>query len=290
MPLSTAPAAPKAPLPIVPRRMADEFESVEERFFFNDNALLTTLLVALSGVFPPGEAEFIKSVRLFADRIQDETLREQIRQFAAQEGHHASHHRRINEMFDRMGFEATGVSRFLEERLREWEQTRSPAERLAVTVVMEHVTATMAHFALTQPERFASLPDSSRTLIFWHAIEEIEHKAVAFDVYMATVGQRSRLRRRLLTQMLLFPLNIGLAQFKMLRRFRHRPSAREFAEAASFLWGRKGLIRGVMPQYLALLRRDFHPWDIDDAALVEHWKKRLGAALVPTGKGTGTIQ
>ena len=184
-------------------------------------------------------------------------------------------HRRVNELFDRLGFGATKVSEFLETQLRRWEKTRSHPERLAVTVVMEHVTATMAHFALTQPERFESLPASLRTLIFWHAIEEIEHKAVAFDAYNACVGERSRLRRRLVMQAILFPLNISIAQAKMLHRLGHRPSLREVRETLGFLWGRRGLIVGVLPQYLALLRRDFHPWDIDDSDLVAKWKLRL---------------
>ncbi|MEM7158945.1 MAG: metal-dependent hydrolase [Myxococcota bacterium] len=276
MPASTV-ALSKSRIPIVPRRMDMGFDDVDEevRFFFEDNSILTTLLVALSGVFPPGEKEFIQSVRLFMGQVHDEQLLRHVKEFAAQEGHHALQHRTVNAIFDRLGYPASGVSAFLEEKIERWTHERSDEERLAVTVVMEHLTATMAHFALQNPERFDSLPASMRELIFWHAIEEIEHKSVAFDVYDHCVGQKTRIRRRVLMQMVLFPFGIGTSQLKMLIRFRHVPRLREVLHAAKFLWGRGGLIPSVLPNYLAMLKPGFHPWDIDDSALVGQWKARL---------------
>ena len=54
----------------------------------------THVFDALSSVFPDGEAFFVRSVRHYADRIDDPGLRDRIRGFAAQEGRHSAEHDR----------------------------------------------------------------------------------------------------------------------------------------------------------------------------------------------------
>ena len=268
----------KSHLPIVPRRPKWDFADLKERLFFGGNGLKSAFVVALSGSFPPGEKEFIQSVRLFMDRVRDEKLIADVKEFTAQEGQHSLQHKLMNEAFDRVGYLATRVSAEFEVIEQEWAEERSDEDRLAATVVMEHITAVMAHFALTRPEEFDPLPESVRELLLWHAIEEIEHKSVAFDVYQECVGDRNRLRRQLLLHMVLFPLGIRDFQRMLLRELGHETTWRERAEMARYLLGPKGLVVSVLPRYLALLKPGFHPWDLDDAHLVEEWKGRLQTA------------
>lgn len=269
----------KSPIPIVPRRPRWDFADLKERWFFGGNGLKSAFIVALSGSFPPGEKEFIQSVRLFMDQIRDPKLVADVNEFTAQEGQHSLQHKRMNDAFDRLGYSATQVSEQFEEIEKEWAEERSDADRLAATVVMEHITAVMAHHALTRPEEFDPLPDSVRELLFWHAIEEIEHKSVAFDVYEECVGDRNRLRRQLLLHMVLFPMGIRDFQRMLLRELGHKATWKERAEMARYLLGPKGLVARVLPRYLALLKPGFHPWDLDDSHLVAEWKDRLGAAM-----------
>ena len=276
---SQASTRPKSHIPIVPRRPKWDFADLKQRFFFGGNGLKSAFVVALSGSFPPGEKEFIQSVRLFLDQVRDPELIEDVKDFTAQEGQHSLQHKLLNEAFDRIGYLATRVSEQFEEIEQEWIEKRSDADRLAATVVMEHITAVMAHFALTRPEEFDPLPDSVRELLLWHAIEEIEHKSVAFDVYEECVGDRNRLRRQLLLHMILFPLGIRDFQRMLLRELGHAPTWKERAEMARYLLGPRGLVVSVLPRYLALLKPGFHPWDMDDSHLVEEWKDRLQTAL-----------
>jgi len=269
----------KSHIPIVPRRPKWDFADLKERFFFGGNGLKSAFVVALSGSFPPGEKEFIQSVRLFVDQVRDPKLIADVKDFTAQEGQHSLQHKLMNEAFDRLGYSATRVSEQFEEIEQEWAEERSDADRLAATVVMEHITAVMAHFALTRPEEFDPLPDSVRELLLWHAIEEIEHKSVAFDVYEECVGDRNRLRRQLLLHMVLFPLGIRDFQRMLLRELGHKPTWKERAEMARYLLGPGGLVVSVLPRYLALLKPGFHPWDVDNSDLVDEWKDRLQGAL-----------
>jgi len=269
----------KSHIPIVPRRPKWDFADLKEVFFFGGNGLKSAFVVALSGSFPPGEKEFIQSVRLFMDQVRDPKLIADVKDFTAQEGQHSLQHKLMNEAFDRLGYSATRVSEQFEEIEQEWAEERSDADRLAATVVMEHITAVMAHFALTRPEEFDPLPDSVRELLLWHAIEEIEHKSVAFDVYEECVGDRNRLRRQLLLHMVLFPLGIRDFQRMLLRELGHKPTWKERAEMARYLLGPGGLVVSVLPRYLALLKPGFHPWDVDNSHLVDEWKDRLQGAL-----------
>lgn len=268
----------KSHIPIIPRRPKWDFADLKERLFFGGNGLKSAFVVALSGSFPPGEKEFIQSVRLFTDQVRDPKLIEDVKDFTAQEGQHSLQHKLLNEAFDRLGYLATQVSEQFEVIEQEWAEDRSDADRLAATVVMEHITAVMAHFALTRPEEFDPLPDSVQELLLWHAIEEIEHKSVAFDVYEECVGDRNRLRRQLLLHMVLFPLGIRDFQRMLLRELGHETTWKERAEMARYLLGPKGLVVSVLPRYLALLKPGFHPWDLDDSHLVAEWKGRLQTA------------
>jgi len=277
--MPTEPAAlSKSHIPIIPRRPKWDFADLKERLFFGGNGLKSAFVVALSGSFPPGEKEFIQSVRLFVNQVRDPKLIGDVKDFTAQEGQHSHQHKLLNEAFDRLGYLATHVSEQFEEIEQEWAEERSDADRLAATVVMEHITAVMAHFALTRPEEFDPLPDSVQELLLWHAIEEIEHKSVAFDVYQECVGDRNRLRRQLLLHMVLFPLGIRDFQRMLLHELGHKPTWKERAEMARYLLGPKGLVVSVLPRYLALLKPGFHPWDLDDSHLVAEWKDRLQSA------------
>ena len=277
--MPTEPAAlSKSHIPIIPRRPKWDFADLKERLFFGGNGLKSAFVVALSGSFPPGEKEFIQSVRLFVNQVRDPKLIEDVKDFTAQEGQHSLQHKLLNEAFDRLGYLATQVSEQFEVIEQEWAEERSDADRLAATVVMEHITAVMAHFALTRPEEFDPLPDSVQELLLWHAIEEIEHKSVAFDMYEECVGDRNRLRRQLLLHMVLFPLGIRDFQRMLLHELGHKPTWKERAEMARYLLGPKGLVVSVLPRYLALLKPGFHPWDLDDSHLVADWKERLQSA------------
>jgi hypothetical protein len=45
------------------------------------------------------------------------------------------------------------------------------------------------------------------------------------------------------------------------------------------LFGRKGVITGLVPDYLDFFKRDFHPWDHQNSELVDYWRVRLETEL-----------
>ncbi|HBQ09922.1 MAG TPA: metal-dependent hydrolase [Myxococcales bacterium] len=274
---STASQARKR-APVRPRRMHFDFDSVKERFWFKGNGLITATLSALSATFPLGEKEFVRSVMHYRDQISDPVLREQMVGFAAQEGQHSYQHQRANAWLDGVGFDASAVEREVEKNIAKHVRTSPPAVHLASTVVLEHITAILAEYMLTHPHITAEMEKPTRELLEWHAVEEIEHKAVAFDVFEAVSGDRDLLRRVGALTTIFFVFNQIRHTVTALKALEHRPTLREYLEAYDFYFGPDGLITKVAGPYRDFFRPDFHPWDQDNAHLIEAWKARHESA------------
>ncbi len=275
--MSTSITHTPADVAIKPRKMQFPFGEIKDRFFFAGNSLLSVFFGALSSTFPPGEAEFIASVRNYRDRVTDPVLKEQIRGFIGQEGHHSHQHKQINEVLRNLGIDAVRLEKHLERDLQKFTSRKfaTPKLRLAMTVGMEHMTAIMAEFVLKNPEVLEPLEDSVKDLLYWHAVEEIEHKAVAFDVYMQLEGDRQYLRRVLKFEFWMFTVRIACYMMALLWWSRKMPSWSDIKGFWKFMYGEKGMVTNIRQSYRDYFREDFHPWDHDNRDLIEKWQTQL---------------
>ena len=248
------------------------FENIDTPYFFNDNALLSAFFSALSSTFPAGEGEFIASVRLYRDKVQSEKLKDEIRGFIGQEGHHSRQHQRANEILRDLGFDAVKLDKDLEGYIKRHVENRSDKFRLGMTVCMEHLTAILAEHLLTYPETLESLAEPVQDLLYWHAVEEIEHKSVAFDTFMSIEGDQKYLRWCQVYATLFFFHRIGWYTIKLLWWQKKMPSWKDFKGFWRFMTGKKGMFTGVQKNYFDWFKVGFHPWDHDNADLIERWK------------------
>lgn len=247
-----------------------------ERHFVRGDLLMSHIVAHLSATFPEGEDFFIRSVRHFADQVTDPELKSQIQGFIGQEVTHGREHRALNERLHQMGYPSRRIDRGTRMDLAAFERRLSPLTCLAITAALEHFTAVLAETLLTD-ERAQELlgPSEVRAMLLWHAIEESEHRSVAFDVYQAVGGSE---RRRIWTMRIIrltFTLNVAffatvsllqdrasyhpVRLFRSLARLRHSPF----------------ISRAVLARLRAYTRPGFHPDDIDNTALLEHWTAEL---------------
>lgn len=259
--------------PIVVRKKRFPYEDITSSDFYGGNPLISAHIVAMSITFPPGEAAFIRSVRAHREHVSDPELLAQIKQFEAQEGQHAGQHRAINRAFDAVGYTATEAAESFDRHIHESDKHMSPLDRLATTVVMEHITAVLAHSTLSRPDFLEPMPESLRDLLSWHAVEEIEHKAVAFEVYLAAGGSRWRLRRALAVQLLWFPFLVSGIMRSQLRASGAKVRPRHVLGWAAGALG----FASTLPHLLSFALPGFHPWDHDDRELIASWQ----ASAVP---------
>ncbi|ASP39151.1 metal-dependent hydrolase [Bacterioplanes sanyensis] len=259
---------------IKPRRMAFDTKAPENKYTFNNNSLVSTFFYALSALFPDGERFFIHSVRHYRDQISDPELKQQIKGFIGQEAHHGHSHEALNESIESLGFPMSKITSAMQSRI-EMLKKFSPPRQLALTVAMEHFTASLAEFLLKNTDLLEQIDPTIRQMLIWHAVEEIEHKAVAFDVYRTCVDNEFMRKRVMVIAMVSLFSRLAWYQTQMLWADRHFPSWREWKEAASFFWGKRGILRDNMKGLAKFFRTGFHPWDIDQQALIDNWQQRF---------------
>jgi len=258
---------------ITVRRMDLDFEDVPTNWF-DDNVYLSSVLDALAVSFPPGERYFIRSVRHFLDQVDDSELRDAVRAFVGQEANHTKEHLAFNRFLDSRGLPATEMEEWVADRIARIQESSTPEGNLARTAALEHFTAILATVLLDHPEMLERMAPEAARLWAWHAIEEIEHRAVAFDVYEQTVGdERLRLRTMAIVTVIFVLVNAYRTSV-FVRRSERRFDPRAALRAANVFWGRPGLFRKVLPLYLQYYRKDFHPSDHDTTALLARAKKR----------------
>jgi len=165
---------------IIPRHLDVDFSQVP-RHWMAGSPTATAIANGVNLLFPHGERFFVRSVKRYLDQIEDPELRAAIKGFFGQEGRHAHAHDEFNAIMRAQGFE---IDRFLTsyKKLSSWLEAHTPPKlNLAVTAAAELFTAILAEGAFTQRVLDNAAPEV-RALLAWHAAEEIEHKAVAFDV------------------------------------------------------------------------------------------------------------
>ncbi|HEY6881791.1 MAG TPA: metal-dependent hydrolase [Polyangiales bacterium] len=235
----------------------------------------------LSVLFPPGEAFFMNSVRAFEAEVTDPTLLGAMRAFHAQEALHGREHTHYNRRLAALGYPVEALERGARRRLHATERMYGARGRLAVTVALEHLTAMLAHVLLGEASPLQDAHPEMAALWRWHAAEESEHAAVAFDVFQAVGG--SYLMRVAILVLVSFGFMSALVehQLRMMWADRILFSAREWASLARFLLGKRGMIRRALRPYLRFYRRDFHPHDdVEGRALLDAWKREFASMPV----------
>jgi uncharacterized protein len=262
----------------VPRRDVDLGidASAVPRDWSNADPFATTLLDGLSLLFPEGERFFIDSVKQLRHHVTSAELARQVVGFIGQEAMHGREHRAFNRMLVEHGYAEApaieaGVGRFLGLMRR----ILSKRSQLAATCALEHFTALLAESLLSSERLRAEIDPSVRTLWVWHALEESEHKAVAFDVYTATgSGYARRAAIMLLTTAVFFAVvAVVHARLMWTRGILFRPWT--WMRGIGRMWITPGYFRRLVPGYLAYFRPRFHPDDRDTEALLADWRERL---------------
>jgi uncharacterized protein len=263
----------------IPTRRVDldeTFADLPKYFAAEGNVLLSHFAVALSSVFPPGEEYFVRSVRHFRDQVDDPDLKRQVAGFIGQESVHGREHRAFNRRLAELGYNTAHVERLTDTLLRFRERIMSPRSNLATTAALEHYTATLAEALLSDPEiRSQFGHDGARNLFLWHALEESEHKAVAFDVYRA-VGGTERMRRVTMNVTTVgFIAGIGLQMLVSLAMDPQARSPRKLRKAWKRFVGSPLVSKAVWRKLRAYNRPGFHPDDFDTTELEEQWRTKL---------------
>jgi len=262
---------------IQPRNMNFELEKSLASDWADNDPFLTAVFNAMSMSFPSGERNFIDSVRHYQDRITDEKLLNDVKGFYKQEGIHSREHRKYNKILcEQRGYDYDDLESVFLRRIEMGNNDPriTPRVILASTVSVEHFTASFGE-SLLEGRILKNFDGPIGKLWQWHALEELEHKSVAFDVYEQIGGShemRTRVMRLAMVTLLIDTLRVT---FKILRHDKQMWTWSTLKGLSKFLFSKTGFIRAHVPAYKDFFRKDFHPWDRDNRDLLEQWQGKL---------------
>ncbi len=260
-----------ADLTITPRDRRFGRGQTQKRWWLGGDPIATAFYNALSVTFPRGEAFFIESVKAFRDGA-DPKLAGEIRVFIQQEVVHGREHIAFNNRVSDAGYDISRLETSVTASL-EMTKGRPQILNLAVTMALEHYTAIMAQQFVKEAAHFAGADDESRNLWRWHAIEEIEHKGVAYDTWLHATKDWTRWKRWKVKSLMMF---IVTTKFWP-NRYRGMldllaqdgiTGARVHARILWFMFGSPGIVRRLIPAWSTFFLPGFHPWNHDDRHLI----------------------
>ena len=254
-----------------------QFKPEKIKAHYTESTLMSHFLTALSMSFPQGERFFVETVRNVRDQIHDEQLQKDISGFIGQEAHHARAHEQFNQLVQSSEYHLKKFEKAYEQemiRLR----TLSQRRQLAATVALEHFTAMMAGYMLQYPNvMFKGLSENMKNLWLWHAVEEIEHKHVAFDVYQQVFANLAQRRRSMRTITVGFITSTIVMTSHLAWQDRKNTlySPAQLLKNAQTLLGLTEMTWRLLPDYLAFYKASFHPSEIDQQDLLTKAKGLL---------------
>jgi predicted metal-dependent hydrolase len=266
--------------PITPREGLDfGLDGDIPRHWFGGDAFKTRFFDAMSALFPEGERFFIACVCDYRSQITDPAQRQALIDFSKQEAQHSKVHLTFNTRLAGQGVKVDRIMANQRKVLFDLARTRlSKGHTLAQTAAAEHLTALMADSFVEQTHQFADADARVRAMYVWHAIEEVEHKGVAFDVMqqVAKVGYWLRIWA-LIEVSIQFPFFVFQIMNHMLKVDGYSRLQRWglWLKGLWWLYGPGGLMGPVIKPYLAWYKPGFHPWQSGMVPSFKTWNDAM---------------
>jgi predicted metal-dependent hydrolase len=250
--------------PIQPRERLDfKLGRDMPRFWMGGDVFKTRLFDAMSTTFPIGERYFITSVRAYRDQITDPKLQAEVRDFIRQEGQHGMVHASFNNMLKEQGVDVDHISNEQQRILDRWTKRLPKVYNLALTAAFEHLTAMMCSTFIERTDLMQDFEPRMRALYAWHSIEEVEHKAVCYDVLKKVAGASYFTRvLAMLHVSVFFPVAILRILNIMFKADGIGWGQRVGLWARGLWWLYKpgGVFMPALGFYLSYYKPGFHPW------------------------------
>lgn len=256
---------------ITVRKMDFDLSDVPKDYM-NGDQTFSNIFDGLNLLFPEGERFFMRSVRDGINTFKgtseaDQELKQQAKGFFGQEAQHANEHEKFFDVLENNGYEFRETLGRVDTFILKMSGKLPMKFRLSMTAGAEHLTAVLGSLSLQEEDVNKAHP-AMKQLIHWHAVEEIEHKAVAFDVFQKVSGNYPlRILGYLMSSIFIkvvsrhfsvsFMMQDGLKKGEAKRRIRRRE--RLLRKTHSELFKQLGLY----------LKPSFHPNQIDEGDAVE---------------------
>lgn len=273
--------------PIVPReKLQFNLDHADiPTYWMDGDAFKSRFWDALSIIFPPGEKYFMSSVREFRSQITDPKMIQDIQDFNRQEAQHTLVHRQDNDRLRRQGVDVDSLNAYVDQMLNvSYRKAYSKEYNLAITSALEHFTSIIAHSLFDKRDVMKGADPRVRAMYSWHAIEEVEHKGVAYDVMKdyAKVGYFKRVLG-LAHSTWMFPATIFHVQRQLMIHdgFSRMERLKLFTKGMWWMIKPGGLLQPMLKAYWHYYKPGYHPWQETEQPGYEHWLAAFNASGDP---------
>lgn len=260
---------------ISPRDIRFQVSGADGTYWMDGDPVATAVMNTLSLTFPDGERLFIDAVRAYRGKL-DGRLAQDVKDFITQEAIHSREHHLLNQIIDRSKYPVEEIEAEIRDRIA-FSRAGGPMRMLIATICLEHFTAMLADMRALHTDMFSKTAPEIERMWRWHAMEETEHKAVTYDVFMEVTKSWSswqRYYRRSLAMAIIsynFTRNIADYAARMLEADGYTPAEAKKA-VKTFLWKKPGFFARGWKIWISWFKPGFHPWDHDNRALMDEWR------------------
>jgi predicted metal-dependent hydrolase len=251
------------------------------------------MIDALQATFPDGERFFISCVRAFREQITDPELLAEVKSFMRQEGQHGIVHSQYNQRLREQGLDIDAIVDFVNISNDYHLKHRSKEYNLALTAAFEHFTAMLAEIFFVRKDTMENADPKLRAMMAWHAVEEMEHKAVAYDVMqkVAKVGYFTRCLAMVHATLILGDVTARFTN-RLLKNdgFSFGKRMWMMAKGQWWLFGYKGLISSHLGTLFAYFKPGFHPWQQEAIHNYDAWVETYDRTGDPMAAGAALYQ
>jgi uncharacterized protein len=235
------------------------------KYWFLSDPFKTRLFDSMQLTFPDGERFFMTSLRAFRNQIKDEELQQQVKDFTRQEGQHGMAHTKYHNALAAQGLPVAEMLSVNKATLDGYLKNYSPEFNLALTAAFEHFTGLLAETFFSHEETTSGMDNRMRSLMAWHAMEEMEHKSVAFDVMkrVAKVGYWKRSWAMVIAMWQVRRMMFGITdQLLKSDGFNWFQRKKLLLQNFGWMFGHRGVLSMRPSHFFAYFKPSFHPNDI----------------------------
>lgn len=247
------------------------------RHWFNGDPWTTHWMNSILAAVPDGERWVMNSARAQLGNLHDPEVRQAAIDFCRQERIHAREHDEMNHACVAQGVPIDKVEAVFTKIRVTMQERLSLDMQSSMAAAFEHFTAVISSVMLENPELFNESDPELRAMLYWHFVEETEHKGVSFDVYVAASGggikgYLKRVGGMAMGTVLGLPLMVG-NQAYLLYKDKQLTNWRSALKMSNVLFGNPGIMARIFSShYLPYFMPDFHPWDDDNREIIHVWK------------------
>jgi uncharacterized protein len=263
---------------IKPRPLKFTFSDTTSKHWFGNSPFKTHWLNSYTLIIPEGEKFILRNTKRYLDQV-DGDLKEQVLGLLAQEALHSKEHERFYDSLRRHGYRIDAYLRgyrFISYKVLErlGGLIIGPKILLSTAAALEHVNAVIAEIGLAD-DFLATADPELRALFEWHYAEEIEHKAVVYDVLQRVAPSYALRLLGMFFATITFVGSLAVGTIVLLWQDGELLRRRSWKEGARFFFVQPRFLAKYLSALRAYLRRQFHPDQRDNGYLAKEVLARL---------------